>query len=80
MPGKRALIITTSHSVLAAPEETEGGDRCDGLGVYPPYYMFLDNGMTVDMASIQGGLIPIDPQTLSYPVSALFYFDRKNFH
>ena len=24
LPGKRALIITTSHSVLAAPGETEG--------------------------------------------------------
>ena len=24
LPGKRALIITTSQSVLAAPEETEG--------------------------------------------------------
>jgi putative intracellular protease/amidase len=34
-----------------------------------PYYTFLDAGMSVDMAIIQGGLIPIDPQTLSYPVS-----------
>ena len=78
LPGKRALIITTTHSVLAAPEETEGPETGVMASEFThPYYMFLDNGMTVDMASIQGGLIPIDPQTLSYPVSALFYFDRK---
>ena len=33
-----------------------------------PYYTFLDNGMSVDMASIQGGRIPIDPQSLAYPI------------
>ena len=27
LPGKRALVITTSHSVLAAPGETEGPVR-----------------------------------------------------
>ena len=70
LPGKRALIITTSHSVLAAPGETEGPETGVMASEFThPYYTFLDNGMTVDMASIQGGLIPIDPQTLSYPVS-----------
>jgi putative intracellular protease/amidase len=28
-----------------------------------PYYVFLDGGMTVDLASIKGGRIPIDPQS-----------------
>ena len=70
LPGKRALIITTSHSVLAAPGETEGPETGVMASEFThPYYTFLDNGMTVDIASIQGGLIPIDPQTLSYPVS-----------
>ena len=68
--GKRALIITTSHSVLAAPGETEGPETGVMASEFThPYYTFIDNGMMVDMASIQGGLIPIDPQTLGYPVS-----------
>jgi putative intracellular protease/amidase len=69
LPGKRALIITTSHGVLAAPWETEG----PATGVMAsefthPYYTFLDGGMEVDIASIQGGEIPIDPQTLQYMI------------
>lgn len=69
LPGKRALIITTSHGVLAAPGETEG----PATGVMAsefthPYYTFLDGGMEVDIASIQGGDIPIDPQTLQFMI------------
>ena len=69
LPGKRALIITTSHGVLAAPGETEG----PATGVMAsefthPYYTFLDGGMEVDIASITGGEIPIDPQTLQFMV------------
>ena len=64
------MIITTSHSVLAAPGETEGPETgVMASELTHPYYTFLDNGINVDIASIQGGLIPIDPQTLSYPVS-----------
>jgi len=69
LPGKRALIITTSHSVLAAPGETDGS----ATGVMAselthPYYTFLDGGMEVDVASIKGGEIPIDPQTLQFMI------------
>ena len=69
LPGKRALIIATSHGVLAAPGETEG----PATGVMAselthPYYVFLDGGMEVDVASIQGGAIPIDPQTLQFMI------------
>ena len=71
LPGKRALIITTSHGVLAAPGETEG----PATGVMAselthPYYTFLDGGMEVDVASIQGGEIPIDPQTLQFMIKS----------
>jgi len=64
--GKRALIIATNHSVLSAPGETSG----DATGVMAsemthPYYNFLDARMEVDIASIKGGEIPVDPQTLS---------------
>ena len=69
LPGKRALIIATSHGVLAAPGETEG----PATGVMAselthPYYTFLDGGMEVDVASIRGGEIPIDPQTLQFMI------------
>ena len=71
LPGMRALIITTSHSVLAPPGETEG----PATGVMAselthPYYTFLDGGMEVDIASIQGGEIPIDPQTLRFMIKS----------
>ncbi|NCF43681.1 MAG: type 1 glutamine amidotransferase domain-containing protein [Proteobacteria bacterium] len=69
LPGKRALIITTSHGVLAAPGQTDGpATGVAASELTHPYYTFLDGGMTVDVASIQGGDIPIDPQTLLFMV------------
>ena len=67
LKGKKALIITTSHNVLNAPGETTGnptGVAASELTV--PYYEFLDAGMEVDVASIKGGKIPVDPQTLIF--------------
>ena len=60
MKGKRAVIITTSHDTL--------GDKGARTGVFGsemtiPYYSFLDAGMHVDLASIQGGEIPVDPRS-----------------
>ena len=58
LPGKRALIVTTSHATLG-----EGGKATGVFGseMTAPYYEFLDAGMEVDVASIQGGRIPIEP-------------------
>jgi putative intracellular protease/amidase len=67
--GKRALVITTSHGVLSASGETDG--KTSGVmasEMTHPYYNFLDAGMTVDVASIKGGEIPVDPQTLQYMI------------
>lgn len=69
LPGRRALIITTSHGVLAAPGETDG----EATGVFGselthPYYTFLDGGMAVDVASIAGGEIPVDPMSFRYMI------------
>ncbi|MEO0882627.1 MAG: type 1 glutamine amidotransferase domain-containing protein [Pseudomonadota bacterium] len=63
--GKRALIVTTSHDTL--------GDSGKATGVFAsemtaPYYAFLDSGMDVDIASIGGGDVPIEPQSLRWPV------------
>lgn len=69
LPGKRALVITTSHGVLAAPGETQG--KPSGVAASElthAYYTFLDAGMQVDVASVKGGEIPVDPQTLLYMI------------
>lgn len=58
----KALIITTSVSTLG-----EGGAATGVFGseMTAPYYEFLAAGMQVDVASIEGGAIPIDPQSFS---------------
>ena len=66
LPGKRALVITTSHGVLAPVGETEGDPTGVAISeMTHPYYTFLDGGMDVDLASIKGGQIPIDPMTMN---------------
>ena len=63
--GGRALIVTTSHGVLNAPGETTG--EATGIAISElthPYYSYLDAGMTIDVASIKGGQIPVDPSGL----------------
>ncbi|MEM7133615.1 MAG: type 1 glutamine amidotransferase domain-containing protein [Chloroflexota bacterium] len=65
--GGKALIVTTSHGVLSRPGETDGAPT----GVLAsemthPYYVFLEAGMDVDIASIKGGEIPVDPSSFNY--------------
>lgn len=65
LSGRRALIVTTSHDTL----DPEG----DATGVFAsemtaPYYAFLDAGMEVDIASIQGGDVPVEPVSLRWPL------------
>ena len=70
--GKRALIITTSHDTLNVPGEDEGEPTgVASSEMTAPYYQFLDAGMEVDLASVAGGEIPIDPSTLSWFIRAI---------
>ena len=67
LTGKKALVITTSHDTL--------GDTGKETGVYGsemtiPYYEFIDAGMEVDIASIEGGKIPIEPVSIRYPLAS----------
>lgn len=67
LAGHRALIVTTSHDTL--------GDSGKATGVWAsemtvPYYAFADAGMTVDVASIQGGAIPVERQSVRWPVAS----------
>ena len=65
--GKSALIVTTSHGVLNKPGETDGNKTgVFGSEMTIPYYEFLDANMQVDVASIKGGEIPIDPSSFLY--------------
>lgn len=67
--GGKALIVTTSHGVLSKPGETDG--KATGVAASEmthPYYVFLEAGMDVDVASIEGGEIPVDPVTLRYAI------------
>lgn len=64
LTGKRALIVTTSHGTLNKPGETDG--KATGLfasEMTVPYYEFTGANMEVDVASMKGGPIPIDPQS-----------------
>ncbi|NJL12377.1 MAG: type 1 glutamine amidotransferase domain-containing protein [Microscillaceae bacterium] len=67
LKGKKALIVSTSHGILNKPGETTGRPT----GVFAsemtiPYYEFFDANMEVDVASIKGGQIPIDPTSFLY--------------
>ena len=73
LSGRRALVITTSHDTL--------GDTGDATGVFGsemtvPYYAFLDAGLQVDIASIKGGEIPVQPWSMFWPLATA---DDKRF-
>lgn len=69
--GRRALVVATNHGWLDVGKPT--GVFASELTA--PYYEFLDAGMEVDVASPQGGLIPVDPMSLK-PVIRTGYDDR----
>ena len=65
LSGRKVLVICTSYDAL--------GDTLEKTGVYAsemtaPYYEFSDNGMTVDIANIRGGEIPIESISLRWPL------------
>jgi len=66
-PGGKALIITTSHDQLG-----ENGSKTGVFGseMTAPYYVFSDAGMEVDLASIKGGRIPIDPMSFKWYIKS----------
>ncbi len=67
LKGGRALVVTTSQSTLG-----EGGKATGVFGseMTAPYYEFLDAGMSVDVASIRGGEIPIEPDSFRWFLAA----------
>ncbi|MEM8857298.1 MAG: type 1 glutamine amidotransferase domain-containing protein [Chloroflexota bacterium] len=61
LPGKKALVIGTNHDTLGDTGQKTGVSLSE-LSV--PYYQFLAAGMDVDLGSVNGGNIPIDPQSV----------------
>lgn len=72
LTGKKALIIGTNHDTLGNTGKKTGVALSE-LSV--PYYQFLDANMQVDLASPKGGKIPIDPQTIQWPIPTPY--DRR---
>lgn len=64
--GKRALVITTSHDTLG---ETGKATGVFGSEMTVPYYAFWDAGLDVDIASIKGGEIPVEPFSMGWPLA-----------
>ena len=64
LSGRRALIVATNHGVLDIGKPT--GVFASEMTV--PYYAFVDAGMSVDVASPKGGVIPVEPQSLRAPL------------
>jgi putative intracellular protease/amidase len=64
--GKRALVVCTSHDKLDPTGKDTGAF---GSEFTVPYYAFINAGLDVDMASIKGGEIPIQPYSWSWPLA-----------
>lgn len=56
------LFVLTSHAVIPATGEPTGLWMEE---LTTPYYTFTDAGISVDIVSIQGGTVPIDPRSLN---------------
>jgi putative intracellular protease/amidase len=68
LPRGRALIVTTSHGTLDRPGRPGEGRATGVFGseMTAPYYAFHDAGMQVDVASVKGGAVPIEPVSLRW--------------
>ena len=72
LSGLKALIITTSADTLGADGAKTGVFASE---MTAPYYEFIGAGMEVDVASIEGGQIPIDP--LSFIPGIMSKYDER---
>lgn len=61
MPGKKALIISTSQERYPNSDETTGVWAEE---LVAPYYVFENAGFDVTVSSIKGGQIPIDDNSM----------------
>lgn len=64
LAGHRALCVATNHGVLDLGVAT----GLYGSELTAPYYAFLDAGLEVDVASVAGGLVPVEPLSMKEPL------------
>jgi putative intracellular protease/amidase len=64
LKGRRALTIATNHGVLDLGVPT----GLYGSELTAPYYGFADAGMEVDVASVKGGVVPLEPLSMKEPL------------
>ena len=67
LKGRRALVIATSHDTLGETGKKTGVFASE---MTAPYYTFLDAGMDVDVASIKGGVIPVELMSVKWPLKS----------
>jgi putative intracellular protease/amidase len=60
----RVLVVATSHGRMGASGEATGVWLEE---LETPYYVLLDAGAEVTLASVRGGEIPFDPRSVSAP-------------
>lgn len=65
LKGQKVLIITTSQDKLGQTEKKTGVYASE---MSIPYYEFLDAGMHIDIASIEGGTVPLEPMSMKWPL------------
>ena len=58
---KKILIVLTTHAAIGDTER-KTGVWFEELAT--PYYAFIDGGIAVDLASIAGGEVPVDPHSM----------------
>ncbi|MEL6323426.1 MAG: type 1 glutamine amidotransferase domain-containing protein [Pseudomonadota bacterium] len=66
LKGRRALVVCTSQNKM---DPTNRATGAFGSEFTVPYYAFINAGLDVDMASIKGGEIPIQPWSWSWPLA-----------
>ena len=64
----KVLIVVTSHSQLGSTGKATGYYLPE---VSHPYQTFVERGISVDIASIQGGNAPMDSQSFDVNYSPL---------
>ena len=72
LKGRRVLVVCTSHDRM---DPTKNPTGAFGSEFTVPYYAFINAGMDVDIGSIKGGEIPVQPGSWSWPLAS--HDDRR---
>jgi putative intracellular protease/amidase len=68
-PERYVAVLHVSTPYGPTSGETGRATGVFGSEMSVPYYAFLDAGMEVDIASIKGGEIPVEPYSMGWPLA-----------